>query len=67
MDENKTSVLQNEETQNAYEEEQIKVEDEKKERIELAMRIRALLDDYGYDIVAKDKAGVPYVDFVKRM
>ena len=59
--------METQETKNAYEEEQETLAEETKERVELALRIGALLDDYGYDIVAKIIDGVPQPQFVKRI
>ena len=53
--------------QNAYEEEETQNIEQQKERIELGLRIRAILDDYGYDITAVDVSGTPTVRFVKRL
>lgn len=64
--ENKTCPAEGQVT-NAYEEEKETIEESTKERIELGLRIRAILDDYGYDLVAVDVAGTPTVRFTKRL
>lgn len=52
----------------AYQEEREAIDETKKERIELAMRLQTLLDDYGYDMrAATGMDGVPYVEFNKRV
>jgi len=53
--------------QSAYQDEQEKIDNEAKQRIELSMRMSALLDEYGYDIETKLVNDEPQLKFTKRM
>lgn len=54
-----------EETKNVYPDEQVKLDDEFKLRLELSMKISDLLDTYGYTIEAVLVDGLPEIDLKK--
>ena len=53
------------EIKNIYPDEQEKIEDEFKWKLELSFKIEELLTRYGYQMVANMGKNGPYVDFVK--
>ena len=64
--ETKASTQFSEQVTSAYQDEKETIDIEAKKRIELAYKIQSILDDYGYDLVAKEKNGVASITFVKR-
>ena len=60
MSPNKTSDVRN-----IYPDEQQKIEDRIKDEAELAFKINALLEDYGFRMTAVLKDGMPEISFSK--
>ena len=69
LDMNETTKTQDlaDSVKSAYQEEQVKIDNEAQVQIELSLKMMDLLDDYGYNLVPVLKGGLPDIELKPRL